>query len=247
MKKNKSLLWRVPLILLLLCVIAVSGYKIQSYMSEVNTAVSHTEGLAAIAVRETDDADDAEKAPISVDFAALQAQNADIIAWIYCEDTPINYPIVQSGDNSYYLRRLTDGSYNRAGTLFMDCACSSDFSDFNTVIYGHNMKTDIMFGTLPDYKEQGYYEQHPVMWLFTPNETYKIELFAGFLTTAGSDIYTALDSEKQLADYIAEALSSSDFKADLDPTGAAHIITLSTCSYEYKTARYVLIGVLQAF
>ncbi|MCD7722873.1 MAG: class B sortase [Clostridiales bacterium] len=241
MSNKKSLRWRLPLIIILIIVIAISGYKIYDYLSEISTAVKETDSLAEIAVSE---AESGEAAPISVDFDKLLSQNADIIAWIYCEDTPINYPIVQASDNSYYLRRLTDGSYNRAGTLFMDCNNKSDFSDLNSVIYGHNMKTDIMFGTLPEYEEQSYYDEHPVMWLFTPQQNYKIELFAAFLTSAGSEIYEALDTEEQLGEYIADALAESDFKAEIDPTGAEHIITLSTCSYEYNNARYVLIGVL---
>ena len=61
-----------------------------------------------------------ETAPITVDFERLQEENKDIIAWLYCPDTEINYPVVQSKDNEYYLRRLLDGTWNIAGTLFID-------------------------------------------------------------------------------------------------------------------------------
>lgn len=84
-----------------------------------------------------------------------------MLAWLYCPDTVINYPVVQSDDNEYYLRRLMDGSSNTAGTLFADYRCSPDFSDPHTVIYGHNMKNDTMFGILPEYGAQEFYEPHP--------------------------------------------------------------------------------------
>ena len=81
-----------------------------------------------------------ETAPITVDFERLQEENKDIIAWLYCPDTEINYPVVQSKDNEYYLRRLLDGTWNIAGTLFMDYRNAADCSDLHTIIYGHNMK-----------------------------------------------------------------------------------------------------------
>ncbi len=105
-----------------------------------------------------------ETTPITVDFEALRKENGDVVGWLYCEDTPINYPIVQSEDNDYYLRRLLDSTWNIAGTIFMDYRNAPDFSDWNTIIYGHNMNNDSMFGTLQDYKKQAYYEEHPVLY-----------------------------------------------------------------------------------
>ncbi len=186
--------------------------------------------------------DYSEYAPIDVDFDKLKQENNDIIAWIYSENTPINYPIVQSSDNNYYLRRLTNGTYNRAGTLFMDCQNSSDFSDFNTVIYGHNMKTDIMFGTLPEYKKQSYYDEHPFMWLLTPEQNYKIVLISGFLTTGGSEFYNLLNSVEEFNEFEAKVISNSDFEADVDLSTFDKTVTLSTCSYETSRSRYIVIG-----
>ena len=127
-----------------------AAYKLFDYYSEMKKGDDAVDKLKNIAVTEQNTA---EKAPISVDFAALQAENPDIIAWLYSEDTPINYPVVQSKDNQYYLRRLTDGSYNTNGTLFMDYRDAADLSGFNTIIYGHRMKSKAMFGTLPGYLE----------------------------------------------------------------------------------------------
>ena len=112
-----------------------AAFKLYAYFSETKEGDESVEKLRELAVSE------GERAPISVDFEALQGENPDIIGWLYCEGTPINYPIVQSEDNSYYLRRLTDGSYNANGTLFLDYRCARDFTDFNCVVYGHRMKS----------------------------------------------------------------------------------------------------------
>jgi sortase, srtB family len=250
--KNMKRLISTALSILLLCVFLFSAYKIYSYFREERESSYLTNSLIDEAVSEQtaslpSDSENKpnakERPPITVDFNALWETNQDIIAWIYCEDTPINYPIVQSDDNSYYLRRLLDGSYNVAGTLFLDYRCKADFTDCNSIIYGHNMKNDTMFGTLPEYTEQSYYEAHPVMWLLTPEQNYKVELFAGFVTPSDSESYDIVYDRKDREQYIEEALLKSTFTADVETERIERIITLSTCSYEYENARFILIGI----
>lgn len=183
-----------------------------------------------------------ESAPIEVDFDVLLEKNKDIIGWLYSEDTPINLPVVQSSDNDYYLRRLIDGTWNSAGTLFADYRNAGDFTDTNTVVYGHNMKNKEMFGTLPYYKEQSYFDEHPVMWLLTPDRNYKIELIAGYVTPTTSDVYSFDQSEEEVFATAQQAIENSTFATDIEITQGDRFITLSTCSYEYDNARYVLIG-----
>ena len=152
-----------------------------------------------------------EQAPIQVDFETLRSQNPDIIGWIYSPDTPINYPIAQSEDNDYYLRRLTDGTRNTAGTIFVDFRNAPDFSDRNTLVYGHNMKNDTMFGTLSEYGRQSYYEAHRELWLLTPEQTFRLEPIAGFVTRADSDSYTLFETREALQDYLETAVEQSVF------------------------------------
>lgn len=183
-----------------------------------------------------------ETAPIEVDFDLLLEKNQDIVGWLYSEDTPINLPVVQSADNNYYLRRLLDGTWNSSGTLFADYRNAGDFSDNNTIIYGHNMKSKQMFGTLSYYKEQSYFNEHPVMWLLTPDGNYKIELVAGYVTPTTSDVYSFDQSEEEVFAMVQQAIKSSTFHSDVVVNQGDRFLTLSTCSYEYDNARYVLIG-----
>lgn len=182
-----------------------------------------------------------EQAPIRVDFDILREQNPDIIGWIYSPDTPINYPIAQSEDNDYYLRRLTDGTRNTAGTIFVDFRNSADFSDRNTLVYGHNMKNDTMFGTLSEYDSQSYYESHRTLWLLTPEQSWKLEPIAGFVTRADSDSYILFESREELTGYLEEALTRSGFESEVDPEQTERIVTLSTCTYQGVDKRYILI------
>lgn len=183
-----------------------------------------------------------EMVPISVDFDSLLKENKDIVGWIYSQDTPINYPVVQSTDNNYYLRRLLDGSYNIAGTIFMDCQNSPDLTDLNTIIYGHNMKNNTMFGTLQKYMDQEYYEKHPIIYYITPQQGYKVELIGGYVTDITSDIYKIPLKKEEQGALFEEIVEQSAFVTNTSFREGNRLITLSTCSYEYDTARFVLVG-----
>lgn len=195
---------------------------------------------------ETAPTEAAISAPISVNFDYLTETNADIIGWLYSEDTPINLPVVQSKDNDYYLYRMVDGNWNSAGTLFADYRNGRDFTDNSTVIYGHNMKNKEMFGTLANYAEQAYYEEHPVMWLLTPTGDYLVELVAGFVTSTTSPVYAFPQTAEDAYTMAQQAIENSTFSADIQLTPGDRFLCLSTCSYEFDDARYVLVGRLNA-
>ena len=239
---------KIILLAICLCVFIFSAYNIYKYLSEENANKKLNNELMEKAIIETpnDNNDNTQEnediLPISVDFSVLKQENEDIVGWLYLEDSPINYPVVQSYDNDYYLRRLVNGEYNIAGSLFMDYRNDSNLEDNNTSIYGHNTKNNRMFGSLQAYKNQNYYDNHKVMYYFTPEKNYIIELFTGYTISVESDIYdlSIIDSSK-----LEELISKSDFESNTKVTEEDKIITLSTCAYEYDGARYVVMGVLK--
>ena len=243
-------------------VLAFATYNLVAYVQESNQSTNLNENLIEEAVAVKDPAPQSsnldsiteqesesdteqlpmETAPIEVDFEVLWETNEDVVGWIYCEDTPINLPIVQAEDNDYYLRRLIDGTWNSSGTLFADYRNAADFSDSNTIIYGHNMKNKGMFGTLSNYKEQSYYDDHPLMWLLTPDGNYKVELIAGYVTSPTSENYSFGQTEEEVFALAEQSIEKSTFTSDFQVLQGDRFVTLSTCSYEYDNARYVLIG-----
>ena len=184
-----------------------------------------------------------EAAPITVDFDALRAENPEVIGWIYCEGTPINYPVLQTTDNDKYLHQMVNGETNAAGSIFMDYRNTPDLSDCNTLIYGHNMKNNSMFGILPSFRSQSYYEEHPVMWLLTPEQDWKIVLIGGAVVDNNDDIYDAIHHKEYVLAQMDRLLSDSVF--DGPEVDGEHFVTLSTCAYDFEDARLVLIGVLE--
>lgn len=177
-----------------------------------------------------------------VDFDHLQQINPDIVGWIYIEGTKINYPIVQAENNDYYLNRLFDGTRNSAGSIFMDFRCSSDFSDRHSILYGHNMKDKSMFAALINYKDPSFFRDHPVALLLTPTCNYKIQIFSGYVADSW-DISWQLDLDPEsFENWLTQIAEKSRFTPTSLPTEEDSVLTLSTCSYEFHDARFVLHG-----
>ena len=193
-----------------------------------------------------------QKCPIDVDFDELKKVNPDVVGWIYCEDTVINYPILQGEDNDFYLHHDLNGKKTSAGSIFVDCNNMGDFSDVNSIIYGHHMKNGSMFACLQNWENQDFYDAHKYMWIITPEANYEVWIYSGYLTDAFSDSYLGIRNWGEMAEeYILTAQSNSDitplvnydtFKKCEDDD--QRYIMLSTCEYEFQNARYVIHGKL---
>ncbi len=247
MKNKKKILLRLLTVLMALVFLFALGnilFKLYEYeKSKRNYEQLQQEHVQVIEPPAEEEAS-REAAPIAVDFEKLLKENQDIVGWIYCEGTVINYPVVQAADNDYYLRRGLDGKYDVCGTVFMDYRSHANLTHRNTIIYGHNMQNQTMFSVLEQYKKQSFYEEHPVLWYLTPYGDYKIELFAGFVAPADARVYNVLDTYEKMVEQSKQAIEKSTFQSPIDPEKAEQIFTLSTCSYEYEDARYILLGTL---
>lgn len=248
---------RVAALGVALLTVAFSAYRLWEIYAGYHEADRLYQGMTTQAVRErpTEAMPDAypesgEKerrtAPIAVDFDILREENSDVVAWLYCPGTVIQYPVVQGEDNERYLNRLVDGSYNSAGTIFLDYRCDGCFQDRNSILYGHNMKDDSMFGTLEYYQEQAYFAAHPIMYLLTPEADYEVRLLAGLYVPLDDGIYESDWTRMDLQNYLCEAAGKSGFDSGADLTNVEQILTLSTCGAGNQEIRYVLIGAMTA-
>ncbi len=179
-----------------------------------------------------------------MDFEELRARNDDTVAWITIPDTKIDYPVVQGDDNDYYLNHLFTREYGSAGSIFMQYTNAPDFSDKNTILFGHHMNNGSMFAGLDKYRSQKYYDEHPTMALYTPGGDRTVEWFASYAITA-APLPTAFDGDSAFLEYVKRAKAKSTFKSDVEILMTDRIITLCTCSYVADDARYILMGVLR--
>lgn len=252
------------LIIVLACVVLYSGYQVYQTWADYKAAEDAYNDVANRFVSAVDrseeymDAEDgrdttgstgetteqaeaASEIPISVDFDALLEANPHIVGWIYCPDTSINYPILQSENNYDHLYRLLDGSYSRSGSIFMDYRSDSTLQDYNAIIYGHNMGNGKMFAPLMNYRQQSYYDEHPVMYLLTPAGNYRLDILAGALVSSTSDYYAASHTEESFRTFLSNASRRSTFVSTVDISTVERTVLLSTCTNSSEDGRYILI------
>lgn len=265
-KKKKNRTADVILTVILILAIGVfcfAGYNLIKLGLEYKAGTDEYNSIVDMAVTEVvaeDETDNSEskdlidmeptekqiKAPISVDFEALRAVNDDVIGWIYMEalsDT-INYPVVHGRNNEEYLHTTYQGNYNFAGTIFIDYQNSTDFSDPNTLVYGHNMKNGSMFGQLKNFvKNTELYNKSKYFWILTPKKNYRYEIIAAYTTGVYSETYTLFENpQEEFEKYLQTIVSKSEIHTTPGTmTAQDHIVTLSTCTGDYST-RFVVQG-----
>ena len=187
-----------------------------------------------------------ELAPITVDFEALREVNPDVVGWIYCPDTVINYPVLHGGNNDVYLHTNYDGTYNAAGSIFVEEKNRIGFQDFNSILYGHHMANGSMFATLEYWQQQAYFDVHPSMWLLTPDQDYKITLYSAYTISAYGDVYVVFPEDGEDArEWVADAKERSAVVPSAVPVLEGKHIMLSTCAYVFDNARAVVHGLMQ--
>ncbi len=181
-----------------------------------------------------------------VDFASLRVLNSDVVGWIYGPGTRINYPVAQGTDNSFYLTHMFDGKENKCGSIFMDSMNNMDFSNTNSILHGHHMKNGSMFASLTEYESQAYYDSHPVLWLATPEKSYQVEIFTGFVTEVNSEAWQIeFATKEEYKSWLGRMKEKGMFESNVIPGTEDQILTLATCSYKYDDARFVVMGIMR--
>ena len=119
-----------------------------------------------------------------INFPALRKKNNQIIAWISIPNMPIDYAVVKGKDNNYYLKNDALKKSNKAGAIFLDTQLKSDFSNRDSIIYGHDMYDGSMFGSLTKYRTKSHQDNHQYIFVYTPNATKKYRVSSQFKTTS---------------------------------------------------------------
>ncbi len=168
-----------------------------------------------------------------VNFEELKNINKDTIAWIRIKDTNINYPIVQTDDNEYYLKKDVNQNYSTCGWIFMNYKNSSNFSDRNTVLYGHNIKSGLMFSDLQKiYKNE--LGTDIVIEIYTETEKLEYKVYSSYLTEPEEYSIKVLLDEDSEKEYLQEILNRSSIMYNIVPDKSDKLITLSTCDNSGK-------------
>ncbi|MBC1743560.1 class B sortase [Listeria welshimeri] len=244
--KTKSFLGK-SLTVVVLGVFLFSGWKIGTEVYENNHNRTILDDAKAVYTKEVTTTH--VNGEVRDELKSLQKLNKDMAGWLTIVDTEIDYPILQSTDNDYYLHHNYKNEKARAGSIFKDYRNTNEFLDKNTIIYGHNMKDGSMFADLRKYLDKDFFKAHPTFSYESGLANYKAEIFSVYETT--TDFYyieTDFPGKQDFDDYLEKVKQQSIYKSNVKVSSKDRIITLSTCDTEkdYEKGRMVIQGKLVA-
>ncbi len=274
MKKNKKKktakdrLLDIILVLLIMTVLVSGGYLVRYYYI-AHTAQNNFHNLKSMMDEsgdesgiQDDDIGDKDKASVTAvpsdkkmlkKFQKLYAKNNDIAGWLTIEDTTIDYPVMYTpGENEYYLHLDFDKNWSDPGTPFIDENCRPfDDRTTNLLIYGHNMRSGIMFRELLQYENEDFCKSHNIIRFDTLYETGRYEVVGAFR----SQIYPENDTEhyhyyeffdaqdkEEFDEFIDFVKENSSYDTGITPEYGDELITLSTCASHVEDGRFAVVA-----
>ncbi len=180
-----------------------------------------------------------------IDFDELEKINSDLVGWLKIRAIDISYPVVQGEDNDYYLHNSFEKEYLFAGCLFENYENKSDFSDKNTIIYGHNMRNGSMFGKLKQFREEEVYNKSKYFWIYTKDIIFQYRIIsARVVGNTGQAYTTKFKTKKEFQEFLDAAIDDSEVdNSTVSVSTDDRIVTLSTCTGDSST-RFVVQGKL---
>lgn len=177
-------------------------------------------------------------------FKDLKNKNSDVLGWINVYGTKIDYPLLQGEDNQKYISMNSLGDYSLAGSIFLDYRNKPDFTDFNTIIFGHHMEKSAMFGDLERFFEKDFFEQNRYGRLHYDSKDHGIEFFAFMEVDAfDSRIYKIpVDQIQAKQEYLEIITNQSKYYRDIGVSTDDRLVVLSTCTQNTTNGRHILVG-----
>ena len=215
--------------------------SLRQYASEEVSATETAEKVSDIKPIELEEAEERKELKsnenredfpeMEVDFKALREKNPDTVGWLYVGSCGISYPIVQGEDNDYYMHHTFEGTVNSSGAIIMDYRDDKYLKDWNTFIYGHNMKNGSMFGSLKKLlNDETLYDSDPYIYVYLPGYIYRYKIFSYYKDKPDSKMYWTADTLQEYRQYIRDALSLSVRDLGVETSEENNMVTLVTCS-----------------
>lgn len=181
-----------------------------------------------------------------INLEALRAVNEDVVGWIEIPGTDLSYPLLKGADNQYYLNHNWKKESSVGGSVFLESTSSRDLTAFHTIIYGHRMNNDSMFGTLRHYSQQDFWREHPSVYVAISGKALCYDIFAAWEADVKGIVYR-LDLEKSSLeqDFIRACTEGSVLDTGIVPEAKDRILTLSTCTKNGYANRWVVQAVLR--
>ncbi len=234
----------------ILCFVIAAGASVYAFYNYqiYRTAAQHTEdvmesivftepsSVEIVSDKTEEDVPKITYPSIEINYDRLMKINPDFVGVLYIPALDLSYPVAHSKDNIEYLTVMFDGTENSSGAIFLSCDNSSDLSDYNSIIYGHNMRNGTMFGSLKRFRqEEGLCASDPYLYIYTKDAVLKYHIFAYYLANQPDVCYGDVADEDLYDQYIAQALKRNEYDIQSDPyqddfSVYPNLVTVSTCS-----------------
>lgn len=243
----------IILVAIIIVCLSIIGYKYYNYnkddklnseIQDLQPVINEASDLDNNSSGENDGQDQSKDGDYvnSANEEQLKSINSDYKMWIQIENTNINYPVVQSSDNDYYLKHNFRKESNISGTVFVESANDID-NDKNIILYGHNMRNGTMFNNITNYKEESFFNEDNKINIIMNNTLYEYEVFSVYVKNV-SEVNLAIGfaNEDEFINYAYNEADESLYKKDVDFSAEDNLITLVTCSYEFTDARTIVVA-----
>lgn len=245
--RKRKVEWDKLIYLFLISCIIISSVFIAKYFINKNKEKSL---LNTVKIDETKITE--EKTERMLKLEKLQEENEEIVAWIEIENTNICYPVLHGEDNSYYMTHNYKKETAKDGAIFLDKDYNWDLPSTNLLIYGHNnIGSNEMFASLLNYKDEGYYKEHPIIKFTTNKEDAEYEIIAVFESRVFYKseknvfryyYFINAESEEEYNEFIENAKKSSLYDTGKTAKYGEQLMTLSTCSYHTEDGRFAIVA-----
>lgn len=246
-KKRNIIILGILILVFVLSVGFIVGYVIKQKKADDEYKDIKEKAKATV---QTEEKESEEQYESPIDFEELWKTNEEIYAWIQIPGTDIDYPIAQrADDDAYYLNHTIEGTEGLPGSIYTEAINSKDFTDFNTVIYGHNMKNGSMFAGLHKYEDEEFFKENPYVYIYLPDKTLKYQIFAAVVFDDRHIMYnfnynTTEGRQRFLDEIMGVRTMESRFDEAVEVGTDSNIITLATCIGSQPDNRWLVEAVL---
>lgn len=248
-RKRGNIISTIVLIIAIV-VFCISAFQLYKIFSGYHKGKSEYDKIKELAIENNDGDNEGDNNQFRVNFDELLKINPDTVGWIrfHPEPSQINYPVVQGKDNSTYLDKTFSANDNTVGAIFVNTYNNADFSDRNTIIYGHRMNDNSMFHDLAKYEDKSFWEANPYFYIYTPDGreiTYHI-YSAGVVKDTSDTYLTEFASDEDYQKYLDGTKASASYDTGVEVNTDNVVVTLSTCTKDSNEDRFVVIGVKES-
>lgn len=237
--KNKKYIF-----ILILIIISISAFTYYKFHTNKNKNILNDIKIDETQITEI-------KTERMLQLEELKKQNNDIVGWLEIPNTKINYPVLQTTDNEYYMTHTYKKEYSKDGSIFLDKDYNWDVPSSNLLIYGHNNKNGNMFQELLKYEDESYYKEHPTIKFTTVNEDCTYEIIAVFKSRVYYKseknvfryyYFINAENEEEYNNYVEESKKASLYDTGKTAEYGEQLLTLSTCEYSQEDGRFVIVA-----